>query len=911
MTRRRNYFRSDSAMKKTIALAAVLAVASLAFCSVVKGPLSDVRVATTEHFDIIYEQKSLETASLIYDNCEDVYSSLVQYFGVDPKFHTSVVVTSKYKDLNASYNSYPANRIFIFDTVTDLGQQASHRQVIVDIFRHELTHAFHQNIRGPFFDSLSKIFGDPVSFSPLFFLYPSLAEGGAILSESADGYGRLNSSYSMQIVKQAKLEGLFPNWFEIAGARDTYPSGLLYYNFAAAFLEYLEITYGHEVVASVYRAFAYPRFWPTPGNVIQEHIGIPISQAWQNFYNWVEVPSDVIEAEVVPSRTQSAMYWTFRLSPDGSVYVYDSSSWRVVRFSPDMATCTTVLSLPTESGLMSLSADGSMMLLPFITDERACVRLYDVSGTSARLVHTFSSGERDLRGGSFAVIDGTEYALLYGNDGQNTYLDLYSLENHEKVEGKSVCLGFDVTASDFVPFGNGQVAFVINYQTHKNIAFVSLSDMSVTLVDNPSDLEIVSLSSGKADGQDVLCFSWYPSDAKATNLGRYGELSIRDGKILMRLSQADVLGSVRGPVRIDDKVVFSARFFEKGKLESSDIGTLGLSDAVEVGTSALFSTQRPDTSALSAVSTGYRPGRYFMDGVLIPLAAASFGDDYGLAGLGATWITTDPTETFSYSISAGFGSGNVIGSYTFAYDNDVVPFSVSVDAAYGTGLIVSEQSLPAGHVRLHTGVIASRTIELGHPYENLLFGDSFKYLMDFSPTGDFSGKVSNLVLAEYSHAFKTGQGPYQYYQYYVDVYSKNLFPGITAGFRVPSLLWWRCDGPHITNLPFSAAFDAHFVDSYDNILLIGQANVVLYGLEIQRAITFLGLHVQRFTLDASYIANYWLKTGTFLHQVQLCAFFSFTPVIGEVLTRTRWGLGATLTWNPQSGDCKVELYFSL
>ncbi len=911
MTRRRNSFRSDLNMKKAIAMAAVLAVASLAFCSIVRGPLSDVRVATTEHFDIIYEQTSLETASLIFDNCEDTYSSLVLYFGVDPQFHTSVVVTSRYKDLNASYNAYPSNRIVMFDTVTDLGQQSAHRQVILDIFRHELTHAFHQNIRGPFFESLSKVFGDPVSFSPLFFLYPSLTEGGAILSESANGYGRLNSSYSMQIVKQAKLEGLFPNWFEIAGARDTYPSGLLYYNFAAAFLEYLEITYGHEVVASVYRAFAYPRLWPTPGNVIHEHIGIPIAQAWKNFYDWVEVPSDVIEGEAVPSRKQSAMYSTLRLSTDGSVYVYDASAWSVVRFSPDMTTCSTVLSLPTESGLMSLSSDGSMMLLPFVTDEQACVRLYDVSGSSARLIHTFSSDKRDLRGGSFAVVDGTEYALIYGNEGQNTYLDLYSLENHEKVEGKSIWLGFDVTASDFVPSGNGQVAFVINYQTHKNIAFLSLSDMSVSLVDNPSDLEIVSLSSGTADGQDVLCFSWYPADAKATNLGRYGELSVCDGKILMRLSQADVLGSVRGPVRIGNEVVFSARFFEKGNLESADIGSLGLSDAVEVGTSSLFSTQRPDTSALSAASTGYRPGRYFLDGVLIPVAVASFGDDSGLLGLGGTWITTDPTETFSHSISAGFGSGNIIGSYSFACDNDVVPFSVSVNAAYGTGLFKSEHALPARHVRLYAGATASHTIELGHPYENLLLGDSFSYLMDFSPTADFSGKASNLALVEYSHAFKTGLGPYQYYQYYVDVYSRNLFPGITAGFRVPSLLWWRCDGPHITNLPFSAVIDAHFVDSYDNILLIGQASVVLYGLEIQRAIPFLGLHVQRFTLDASYVANYWVKTRRFLHQVQLCAFFSFTPVIGELLTRTQWGLGATLVWNPQSGDCNVKLYFSL
>ena len=38
--------------------------------------------------------------------------------------------------------------------------------------------------------------------------------------------------------------------------RWAYPSGLLYYNFAAAFLEYLSITYGYDKVTSLYSDFS-------------------------------------------------------------------------------------------------------------------------------------------------------------------------------------------------------------------------------------------------------------------------------------------------------------------------------------------------------------------------------------------------------------------------------------------------------------------------------------------------------------------------------------------------------------------------------------------------------------------------------------------------------------------------------
>ena len=292
--------------------------------SVTRGT-AGLRTASTEHFDIIYQSSSMETAALLYENCEDIYAALVEFFGTDPKLHIPVVVTSEYKVLNAYFTSYAANRIVMFDTVAEPGQLSNYPQTILYIFRHELTHAFQFNIRGPFMNVVSKVFGDIFSLSPMLYMYPSLSEGGAVLSESTDGYGRLNDSYAMQIVKQAKIEGLFPTWLEVAGARDTTPSGLLYYNFAGAFLEYLAITYGYDKVTSLYSDFA--KLGWTTFSKIKKIFGVPVKQLWQDFYEWVEIPSDVQNADSLASRPEGGSYY-YRVKAtyvDGSQSLWSNS----------------------------------------------------------------------------------------------------------------------------------------------------------------------------------------------------------------------------------------------------------------------------------------------------------------------------------------------------------------------------------------------------------------------------------------------------------------------------------------------------------------------------------------------------------------------------------------------------------
>ena len=866
-------------MKKRLIAAALLVVLALpVMASNIGGYVKDAKTASTTHFDIIYKDESLVTASCIYDNCESIYSSLVSFFGKDPNFRIPVVITSSYKDLNAYYSIYPANRIVLFDTVATKGDLTNFRQTILSIFRHELSHAFQFNFRGPFFNALHQTFGDIVSLSPILYLYPSMSEGGAVLSESADGDGRINNSYSMQIVKQAKIEGMFPNWFEVAGAWDTYPSGQLYYNFSACFLEYLSQTYGRENIAGIFKDFSRLRLLSTAGRVIKEHIGKSVQEAWKDFYEWVEVPEQTLTSEELKQGSYSST-----TVHNGSIYTYSSSYQSVLKFNSDLSQAETILKLPTDQDGLSISEDGSLLLVPYVTDSKAEVRVYDISGEKAELSFIIRDDETDFRNGTFATENGKELILLYGNRGQSTYVAKFSLEDHRIMEGSELCLGFDVTASDFTPVSDSRVVFIANHSTRTLLTVLDLADMSLTALDTPKNIRILYLGEG-------LCFTWYPADAGQKNLGRYGELKINGDEYSIVLSDTDVSGSINSPVRINDTVVFSSRFFSGQSLRRIERKALDFEEPMPVQKTEFFNSDTPDTEKLKQASKDYKARKFFFDGVLMPFGSVTFGD-VSSSLLGLTWITTDPTETYTHQISAGYVTDTVGASYSFSSTN-IFPYSVSINFARS---VQYDQSLIG--VKLQ----GEYSFNLRQQNEKITVTDRLDFVAMLQSGKSADTAWRNILGVNYKYTIKCGPGVYESFVFIADAGLTNLSPSLSVGLQFPRLLWWKCEKADITNLPFAISLGAR----YDGqISLEGAAKVILYGREIQHSFAFFGMHFQRFTLSAAYSAEYNPNTAPgiqkYTHQLNISAMFSYSPIIGSYLTKVKSGLGVSALYSFQS-----------
>ena len=112
--------------------------------------------------------------------------------------------------------------------------------------------------------------------------------------------------------------------------------------------------------------------------------------------------------------------------------------------------------------------------------------------------------------------------------------------------------------------------------------------------------------------------------------------------------------------------------------------------------------------------------------------------------------------------------------------------------------------------------------------------------------------------------------------------------------RFPRLFWWNCDGPNVTNWPISFTADAVYDLMNNAYALDGTVSVVLFSREIQRAVSFLGLFFQRFTVDMKYNASFISGINAFGHRLSATAAFTLSPVLGEYLTQVKVKLGATI-----------------
>ena len=134
---------------------------------------------------------------------------------------------------------------------------------------------------------------------------------------------------------------------------------------------------------------------------------------------------------------------------------------------------------------------------------------------------------------------------------------------------------------------------------------------------------------------------------------------------------------------------------------------------------------------------------------------------------------------------------------------------------------------------------------------------------------------------------------YDTFGFSTKAYLSDLRPGVNLTMKFPRLLWWKCNGPDVTNLPFRFTVDAIFDPVNETFVVDGNVTVVLYSREIQRAVSFLGLFFQRFTVDMTYNATFISGIDAFGHTLSATAAFTLSPVLGEYLTQVKVRLGAT------------------
>ncbi len=248
----------------------------------------------TEYFDFIFPEESAASARVLASRADDFYREICARLEVSDSMRKAlcgmpVFITRETEILNGYFTPLPYNRIVLYDSVPPQSF-AVFSDTILSVFYHELVHAVSLNIKSPFWYGFSRAAGDVYSPSLLLNLPTSFTEGIAVSFESARGEGRLNDAYSMHVIRQAKLEGKFPDWRTAAGSYSAYTDGSLPYIFGAAFADYLQKTYGQHLYAEFWKQSGRLHLFKLSAGIFKKVYGISLKQAWNDFEQSIELP---------------------------------------------------------------------------------------------------------------------------------------------------------------------------------------------------------------------------------------------------------------------------------------------------------------------------------------------------------------------------------------------------------------------------------------------------------------------------------------------------------------------------------------------------------------------------------------------------------------------------------------------
>lgn len=527
-----------------------------------EGPMSgqkNLRIVKTEHFDIIYAPASADSAKILLENGENLYGQIAEQFELKQEFRLPVVITPASDDLNGYFSSFPFNHIVLYDSLP-YDRMTVFSETFINTFKHELIHAITYNLRSEKLYKLNKVLGDiysPVMLSITTFF----AEGATVSLESENGEGRMNSEYSKQILKQAKIEGTFPDLEDAQGAMDIYPNGNVSYIFGGAFCKWLEVLYGQE---------KYSDFWyrcVNGKNILYSSAfnavyGFSIKKAWKDFYDSIEIPEGVVIKK--PKRREISRYESLTSSDIGTAY-FDLNKTAVYLKRNDKKRAKLLL---TQSNLtkVNFSKDGKYLAVSYsdasYPADKNRVYVYDLKKR-----RSFYIPEAGLRDAAILERDGKYYLAAVKTDSEYSTLKIYRLlrkKNNSIAKAKLVSeqpLNYGSQHLYLEGDGQGNLYYVYKKGLNFSICKYSLESKQTSrfaLPEGKVEIQRLSYSDGK------IYFSYtFPG-----TLPRLGILEQEENSWKFNLSSDEISGGILSPVCSGENIEYIASYYNGRALRS-------------------------------------------------------------------------------------------------------------------------------------------------------------------------------------------------------------------------------------------------------------------------------------------------------------------------------------------------------
>lgn len=913
----------------------------------------NLKIARTQYFDIIYPEGSELSANIIYEKGDEVYELLAEEYKLEYKFRLPVVFSPAQDEFNAYFSSGPFNHIVMYDTVCQ-ESMAVFTESVLNTFRHELTHAITYNLRNEGLYKADKILGD-VYNPALLTITIAGAEGATVSGESENGEGRLNDDWSLHLVRQAKVDGKFPNAPSIQGARDIYPYATQSYMFGGAFSAWLQKKYGMEKYAEFwYRCVNFQNI--TYFTCFKSVYGIKLKQAWKEFYDSIEVPEIAKNPEEAEGVSKSLFskklsnYYSITSCKDKTVF-YDLYS-RKINVIKNGKKHLLYKSPYTER--LSLSKDGRFLAESYQSQNKAVpinrVRIYDFEHRSFITVP-----DQRLRDASI-IKDKDDYFLcavytysslcclkLYKLDIQKNRIKSLTQVYEKKLEENQQIFSIEGTC-------NGQAYYILKDGLKFSIQRFNVESFAIENIKLPEEnlrIRYLNCYENEETGERKVSFSY----VKAGSFPRLAVFLPAENKCL--LQKNDLSGGIYHPVITDDgKILYAAHFYKGSRLYNLEISEIEFEEAAVLteNVPSLQESQEeklPEELKILGESEKFSAFKYTFKGphgVFVPTSnvftyrneSISELSSYQFA-VGITYVSSTPWTNPIWWVSVGYeyllnswaaGAGISGGSETelFSYNaSSQVEFDTKgYKQAYGELKLSSKIPL-YDTVYLafsnESQVLEGRqSYDIDYYYEKAdkdskNLQDLFKNLFACVPAGKqqyFYG--SNSFFAGIGNITKSGPGYFDYSGIQAGASLSDTFLSYTDDFD---------NNQSFNNISFEVLLKNSLIRPItieavlypnDSYIIGGMAKIVLFNVEIQKAADFVPfLYFNRFTVSSYYFAAFedyvrsWavkdtgkyfshIKDGSadYRDELALTLNLDLTPNIGG-LARSDFKMG--LCWN--------------
>lgn len=805
------------------------------------GEFSEIK---TEHFDIIFDENSTLAAQKIYENCERIYAENVGFYDT-LGFRIPVAITSSVKTYNGEFTSYPANLILLYNRRPGIGQMTNQSDTLLSMFTHELNHALLYNQKSKEILSISNVVSDAFAV-PMLYAYQGITEGLSVWAESRDGYGRLNSPDAMALIKQAKADNQFPTWRQCTGARDTYPDGILYYNFAGAFIDYLAENYGTETLGKFVRNCSHLSLGTTR-KVFENSFGLTMDKAWEDFKNSIIVPSfaDMEKTQIGKAKSE----YTLLFNSDEKIFCLDESENGIFSIADKhLKKIADFLSYNN-----CISADEKNLIIPFNdkTDEKIILYNYSLNMTE------------EYFGYSNACTVGKDKICLFKCMGDYSFIEITDRESKKILS--SFCLGPERDAGCFCSDGTN-VYFVLSENGKDTIALLDTVTETVRTFDFGNRIFIRSLSYCN----DRLCFSYFTPDSTS----RYGQINI--GKsFTVQLSDLDISGGIWSPVVSDNQVFFIGKFMDGNTIEKTDILNLNLSSPKTITTTFIQPSEEVPVYIMEKAEQ-YSSLEYLKDFTFLPFVTDFSTDTLSTDStfvLGGAYICKDPTQQWTYKAGAGYSIKDKAFTGQLSVINTSTPVDITVSLHFD---FASAKDYSVG---------AKGAVSFSKYYDSLT---SFLNLYQDIDIG--FAKNKSFISTKTSVTYQKMR--------FADINKRNYTGvSITGQLIQSSLKSFEAQFGGLYYMPVKyiapKLYGGFYLSNKTSNYIWAKAELSLLNLEIQKG--FWDLYFNRFNIEGAYQTCFIFGQNILQHYLQGKAYFTFVPLIG-VASATKIKLGAEVVY---------------